>query len=55
MENEEQEKREQYNEIAKQKAMGAKVEYLIGDSWYILPEIVGCLADMPIKDCRIRK
>lgn len=44
-----------YNDIAKQKAMGAKVEYLIGDSWYILQEIVGYLADMPIKDCRIRK
>ena len=44
-----------YNEISKQLALGEKVEYKIGESWYTINEIVGDLESLPLLDCRIRK
>ena len=44
-----------YNEISKQVALGEKVEYKIGNDWYIITEIIGDLASQPLLDCRIRK
>lgn len=50
-------KRLEYEELAKEVAIVgySRLEYLIGDSWYLLLEIFGELGYMPIKDVRMRK
>lgn len=50
-------KRLEYDKLAKEVAIVgySRLEYLIGDSWYLLLEIVGELKYMPIKDVRMRK
>lgn len=50
-------KRLEYEELAKEVAIVgySRLEYLIGDSWYLLLEIFGGLEYMPIKDVRMRK
>lgn len=50
-------KRLEYEELAKEVAIVgySRLEYLIGDSWYLLLEIFGELKYMPIKDVRMRK